>query len=88
METATASFVRMEINIFQLAMQEQSQIGQVRALCVACSCRPSFRSCSQSLALHRSSQEQDSGGRGVVATVKRDWARIWPADMEGNRNLH
>jgi len=30
-------------------------------------------------------QEQDAGGKGVVATVKKDWPRIWPAQMEGNR---
>ena len=33
----------------------------------------------------RPSQEQDAGGKGVVATVKKDWPRIWPAQMEGNR---
>ena len=40
----------MDINIFQLAMEEQS-----------------------------------GGGRGVVATVKRDWPKIWPPQLEGNR---
>ena len=40
----------MDINIFQLAMEEQS-----------------------------------GGGRGVVATVKRDWPKLWPAQLESNR---
>ena len=40
----------MDINIFQLAMEEQS-----------------------------------GGGRGVVATVKKDWPKIWPPQLESNR---
>ena len=30
-------------------------------------------------------QEQDAGGRGVVATIKKDWSKIWPPQMESNR---
>ncbi|CAE7345622.1 PHOT1 [Symbiodinium natans] len=47
---AKAETYWMDINIFQLAMEEQS-----------------------------------GGGRGVVATVKRDWPKIWPPQLEGNR---
>lgn len=30
-------------------------------------------------------EEQNSGGRGVVATIKKDWPRLWPPQMESNR---
>ncbi|CAE6966050.1 rpsI, partial [Symbiodinium sp. KB8] len=47
---AKAETYWMDINIFQLAMEEQS-----------------------------------GGGRGVVATVKKDWPKIWPPQLESNR---
>lgn len=30
-------------------------------------------------------EEQQGGGRGVLRTVRRDWARIWPEELDAER---